>query len=137
MPMNKGFPRPRAKIKEIEKAKRWGLDEDGWNNKEYPIPYSARMNRLSHLAKIRVLECAKNKLCMVCGEFVPGEMVLAYKWADRLTADSGPFHEKCVKLTQSMCPMVNHRPEQFNFELMEWDQIQAGIIVQAKFLSGK
>lgn len=133
MPMTKGFPRPRKTVKQI-RVGRWVLNKE-WAGKSYPIPFSAKMNRVGHLCKSRVIECATKKLCIVCGEDVPGEDVWCYLWLGSLTADSGPFHEKCVRLTQKMCPVVSEHPDRFDFKMMKWSVVGPTIQQGAKNLS--
>lgn len=128
MPMTKGFPRPRKYIKKIrprlERNKTIFSYDAKWDNKEYPMPYTGRVNQVGYLAYGRVAECVKNRLCIVCGEKV--EDPWAYIYENFFTDDSGPFHEKCVTITQKLCPFVNENPDIFRFVKVDWHELKKG-----------
>lgn len=87
--MDKGFPRPR-----IEN-----------NGKAYPLPYTAEENSIANLNDPRLLECINGGLCMICGESV-GDRSFAMLRDGNFFSESGPFHEKCVKMTLFLCPHI-------------------------------
>jgi hypothetical protein len=125
MPMTRGFPRPRKFIEKIVvKDGNSRMNYDRWNKRSYPIPYSAKLNAVGDIAKGRVGECNRDRLCMVCGILVEDAKPWAYYLWYRFERDSGPFHEKCVTLTKTMCPVVAENPN-FKFVQVDWESLEA------------
>lgn len=125
--MKQGFPRPRFNLKEVKGwyiTARMSKDElQSLVNKSYPHPYSARDNDLADVDPGRIKQCTYFKLCMVCGLKVDGDKVWVYRNSEGLNADSGPFHEKCMRLTQKLCPAVRTGIEKFKWSFDDWDDV--------------
>lgn len=131
MPMTAGFPRPRKFVEKV-KIKGQGAwknhDWSKWDNKEYPIPFSARMDSVGKIAVSRVQKCKSGRLCIVCGVKVKDENPWAYCWGNTFPSDAGPFHEKCVTLTKTMCPVVAESSGEFRFVQVDWESLEARLV---------
>lgn len=132
MPMTKGFPRPSKYIKKVkarlEVNRSIFSGDEKWDDKHYPMPYTGQVHQIGLLAFGRVRECKKNNLCIVCGYKVEEEKPWVYIYQNHLVDDSGPFHEKCAKLTQSICPFVNENPTIFRFTQIPWENLANGLV---------
>ena len=109
--MRRGFPRPLFDTKPMRSS-------SVYNTYEYPrflpTPYTAQTEAIAMLSSERARECLVDSVCSVCGESVEfneqGWMTVLFK-NGKLTYESGPFHEKCAKLTMTMCPHIAHSGE--------------------------
>ncbi len=132
--MYKGFPRPRITVEKFSGSWTYAKVEDNpdaikheiekGEGKEYPHPFSASDSNISILDNARVYQCATQKLCIVCGEFVFGEKVWVYYYGGDLQSDAGPIHEKCMRLTENLCPAM--RVDQTHGEpgrIYEWREV--------------
>lgn len=118
--MKRGFPRPQTLVETTTPPSRRTAYQKKWLGISYPHPYTARADLISRLHYGRVFECITFKKCIVCGKHVKGNKVWTYRDGDRLTPDSGPFHEKCVKLTQALCPFVAVTKGRFAWQEEDW-----------------
>lgn len=125
--MKRGFPRPR---KLLEKPTNWRISDDKfYQGKTWPHPYSANDNDLADVKPGRAWECVQFKRCQVCGEPVKGEKVWIYLLAGEVYAsDSGPYHEKCVRLTKRMCPVVALNEDHYRFQEENWSAVRKYIL---------
>ena len=129
--MEAGFPRPRKHIKKIKILGQghWkNHDWSEWDNKTYPIPYTAHMDSVGVTNAARVSECRYLRNCIVCGIKVEDETPWAYIWSNTFPEDAGPFHEKCVRLTQKMCPVVATSTGEFRFVQTTWKALELRIV---------
>lgn len=132
--MKRGFPRPTVKIGKLATYSlvSRGL-QDKYGNRTYPIPYSARTDKISRVRYGRIRECQSFKRCVVCGDSVKDQEVMMLMTYGMVGPDSGPFHPKCAKLTEAMCPVVkeqmksgpNKNLQRFSWERMDWPLAQA------------
>jgi hypothetical protein len=112
--VNKGFPRPRF---------------ENWDKVTYPLPYTAKETSIAVLDDDRVAECLGDNLCIVCGEGVGDRCfaILKKSISDdfdlSVFAESGPFHEKCVKLTLFLCPHIKDKIDLFKTREVETDRL--------------
>lgn len=84
----------------------------------------------------RVKDCIKFRKCIVCGENVaPDADGKVYACLDygAVVPDSGPFHEKCMRLTQTMCPVVKMQTQRFTFAKVEWKTLRPKMIKKFNF----
>lgn len=100
--MNKGFPRPRIENK----------------GKVYPLPYTAEEKSIAVLHDDRFKECLIGRLCIVCGEGVNSDACFAILKSGVVFGESGPFHEKCAKMTLFLCPHMKDDPI---YQMMKFD----------------
>ena len=131
--MKRGFPRPMIEWPELKSDKFSDKWQEWWRHKtrRLPIPYSAQEDNLSQLHGGRVKDCTSFRNCIVCGDWCPDDEVWAYKnGSNGWIQDSGPFHEKCVRLTMKMCPMVQCRPDSYLFEKVSWAEV--GPLIRGK-----
>jgi len=129
--MKRGYPRPQMRVEKISAD----VDKERWGNRSYPIPYSARTNLISRIHYGRTIECITYRKCLVCGTVVDldddGKVIVLL---DRgmIGVESGPFHEKCARLTARLCPVVARDIERrtaeeikltrFGFSTHDWKQ---------------
>lgn len=130
--MQRGFPRPQIQIEKCrtlfnQESKSWGGYGDFWDNKTYPVPYTAEIDSISVLNSDRMEECATGKLCVVCGDEVPEETVSVLFKDGEVFSESGPFHEKCARLTEKMCPHIAISQGQYAFKSVPWVSVKSEI----------
>lgn len=111
--MEKGFPRPVVYVDktttntECEDPNDYGSWGKEWDNRNYPMPYTAEDTFIAALSNTRAFECVQNKLCFVCGEHVDDDLVgLIADSKDWIHRESGPFHFKCLHLSFITCPYL-------------------------------
>lgn len=96
-----------------------------YEHRAYPHPYSSRDDDIATLHNGRVGYCISRCMCIVCGLKVEtdtdGRVWIYRNSQGGLVEDSGPFHEKCMRLTISMCPVIKFR--NFSWELAVWDDV--------------
>lgn len=130
--MKRGFPRPRTRVDKIQSFLMHADVKAQYEGKDYPHPYSAREEDIGMLHDGRVRHCITQCMCIVCGEHVkpegPDGLVWVYRSGGMLMEDSGPFHEKCVVLTKTMCPVVKHR--NYAWEQVPWSEV--GPLIRGK-----
>lgn len=133
--MKRGFPRPQMHV--AKTTTNFSTDESGttkyglsygekWDDKTYPIPYTAEEHSISTLHSERLRECVVNKNCIACGEAVEEEIVTVMYQGNKIFSESGPFHEKCARLTQAMCPHININAG-YTFGTVAWSEVQGQI----------
>jgi hypothetical protein len=129
--MTAGFPRPRKLVKKVTATNAFNRKakiDDKWDYKEYPIPYSSRLDHVGKISVTRVAQCRRQRLCIICGDKVTEEMPWAYVYQEALVTDAGPFHEKCMNLTKTMCPFVATQPERYRFIQLDWASLDNRIL---------
>jgi len=100
---------------------------DKWDNKTYPVPYTASEQTISSLHSGRMIECAKFKRCVACGDPVSEPDVSVIRKNGKLISESGPFHEKCARLTARMCPHIAESKE-YAFSVEPWANVKSEIL---------
>ena len=129
--MTYGFPRPRKHVKKI-KVKGQGswknYDWSAWDDKTYPVPYTAKLARVGEMSYTRTNECVAKRLCIVCGILVEDKRPWAYVWNNSFPKDAGPFHQKCVTLTKTMCPVVAVSTGEFVFMRTSWRALENRVV---------
>jgi len=124
--MHAGFPRPQFQVEKTKTArlgeKEWGSYGEKWDNRSYPIPYTAEDYSISTLNSDRLEDCVSHKKCIACGEAVEEELVTILLYDGQVQGESGPFHEKCARLTNTMCPHINLNPD-FLFIQVAWSEV--------------
>lgn len=131
--MQRGFPRPQIQIAKCgtlynQESNSWGGYGESWDNKTYPVPYTAESDAISVLNSDRMEECANHKLCVVCGDDVTEEIVSVMFKDGAVFSESGPFHEKCARLTEKMCPHIAISQGQYEFKRVPWVSVNSEII---------
>lgn len=107
--MKTGYPRPRM------------ADRTG---KEYPAPYTAGSD-LANLDDDRMMQCLRERLCIVCGEATGEEAAVLLKHG-KVMGESGPFHEKCLTLTMVMCPHIKDDPA-YSRTIYDIEELMSGL----------
>lgn len=131
--MKRGFPRPQMHVDKTRTHRVWNESEDRysyigsygekWDGKNYPVPYTAEEDAISQLHSGRMRECVAFKRCVACGEPVQEEIISLMLKKGELHSESGPFHSKCARLTQAMCPHINVGSE-YTFVNRRWDEVR-------------
>ena len=118
--MDKGFPRPKVYVETTYNDQTYKTYGDKWNDRVYPVPYTARdEEHIAEFSESRGKECAVDKVCSVCGEYVEDDLVgvavlnentqnamyrdyvKVFGW---ITTEAGPFHLKCLSIAFTLCP---------------------------------
>lgn len=134
--MKRGFPRPTMYVREIQSWRYTDDERNTMSHQTYPVPYTAHDDSLARLHVGRVKDCTSFRNCIVCGEWCPDDEVWVYlNGVNGYVEDSGPFHEKCMRLTQAKCPMVKHSiaddgGDSYRFQKVSWAQV--GPIIRGK-----
>lgn len=131
--MKRGFPRPQMHVEQTQTHRVWneygksyayvGSYGERWDNKNYPVPYTAEEDAISQLHSGRMRECVTFKRCVACGESIQEEIVSLMLRKGELHSESGPFHDKCARLTQNLCPHINLGSE-YAFVKRRWDEVR-------------
>lgn len=132
--MKRGFPRPQMYIEvcttnvivDDEGVRTYGGYGEKWNHKTYPVPYTAQSHNISTVESDRLDECHENCLCLACGEQVPQDEIWAMVMRGEYFQESGPFHEKCARLTERMCPHIAESKGKYTFKQATWDEVKSG-----------
>lgn len=132
--MKRGYPRPQMRV---EKCSVDVPDKARWSGRSYPVPYSARTDKISRIHYGRINECITYRKCIVCGNVVDLDSdgnIIALLDRGRVGVESGPFHEKCARLTANLCPVIARDEERkkmdekeyirFGFTIIEWRSAQ-------------
>jgi hypothetical protein len=106
--MERGLPRPLLKINKISE---YVSEDPKWNNRRYPVPYTAREGRsgIALISDERAKECVIDWVCFVCGnEVKPDETWALAKGKDLNTdhGEAGPYHKVCLDIAMKMCPHI-------------------------------
>lgn len=101
---------------------------DRWDNKTYPVPYTAQDSSISTLNSGRMMECATFKKCVACGDAVTEDSVSVIRKNGKVFSESGPFHEKCARLTARMCPHIAESKE-YTFSVESWAEVKSEVLM--------
>lgn len=121
--MERGFPRPRIEHGVTTSNPYMGRNGSygkKWENRSYPVPYTASDTKVSNIDAVRLNESINNKVCGTCGDPVEEDLVGLIIYNDKarlgsvtqeqrngwLHRESGPYHLKCLALNFTMCPML-------------------------------
>ena len=107
---------------------RFGGYGEKWDNKTYPVPYTAEEDNISTLHSGRTAECARFKKCIACGDPVQGEDVWVLLKDEKVISESGPFHEKCSIITMKMCPHIVESNGSYTFKQVSWTSVKSEVI---------
>lgn len=106
--MRRGFPRPVFDTKDMQRNVQ-NMYQTYTYPRFLPMPYTAQTHAIALLSDERATECLTDMVCSVCGEQVElneqGYLPVLFK-NGFMTFEAGPFHEKCAKLTMTMCPHI-------------------------------
>ena len=130
--MKRGYPRPQMHVSKcVTNTTADGRSGVGygerWDNKNYPVPYTAEEDAISTLHDGRLKECVHFNKCIACGEPVENKTIPILLRNNEVMGESGPFHEKCAKLTERMCPHVAVSTE-YGFKHMAWAEVKPKIL---------
>ena len=137
--MKRGFPRPTmhidttvTNVKVMDNGGKMYRQSYGpeWDNRRYPIPYTAEEDNISTLHSGRLQECVVDKLCIACGEEVEEEIVWLMVSEGKIFSESGPFHSKCKTLTERMCPHIVLSNGKYTFKQDEWSNVKHEILAR-------
>lgn len=131
--MKRGLPRPMMDWNELKSFRFSEEEQKDWRSRprRLPVPYSSYEDDLARLHTGRVKDCTSFRNCIVCGDWCPDDKVWAYiNGNNGWVQDSGPFHEKCMKMTVKLCPMVKAHPDAYAFQEISWAVI--GPIIRGK-----
>lgn len=108
MSMPRGLPRP---ILKIDAVSPYVSEDPRWNNRRYPVPYTAREGRegIALISDPRAKECVIDWMCFVCGEKVRADETWALAKGRDLSTDhgeAGPYHKVCLDIAMKMCPHI-------------------------------
>lgn len=117
---------------DTEGVRTYGGYGEKWDNKTYPVPYTAQEHNISTVESDRLDECFKEQLCLACGDAVPDENLWAMKMNGEYFHESGPFHEKCATLTARMCPHIAESNGKYTFLQVDWLKVKSKMHTASK-----